>query len=229
LNTRESTPAPQLLDVRVRKAIMYAIDRERIAKFVTGLEARVLHSECHPRQFGCTDVGVPRYEYNPLMAKQLLAEAGYNDGFDIDFYTYRDRNQAEAIIGYLAAVGIRARLRFIQAGAIRSARRAGRLSLSFGVSNAIADDISDSASRGHEFSPDDINRDAEVRDLMLRGDTSIDPDLRKASYAKALALIQERAYVLPLYSIPTYYLVTKDLVIKPYADNILRFWDMSYR
>ena len=82
---------------------------------------------CFPSQFGCTDEGAPRYAYDPAKAKQLLAEAGFPNGFDIDLYAYRERNQTEAMIGYLRAVGIRANLRFMQYAAMRDAdaRRQG--------------------------------------------------------------------------------------------------------
>jgi peptide/nickel transport system substrate-binding protein len=39
------------------------------------------------------------------MAKQLLSDAGFPNGFDIDLYAYRDRPHTEAMIGYLRAVG----------------------------------------------------------------------------------------------------------------------------
>ena len=63
--------------------------------------------------------------------------------------------------------------------------------------------------------PDSGDRDSEVRDLLARGDTSVDPSVRKAVYAKALALITERAYVLPLYSIPTSYVAAGASCSKP--------------
>jgi peptide/nickel transport system substrate-binding protein len=230
INTMKNTPVPQLRDVRVRQAIMHAIDRETMVKFLIGTGSRVLHAECYPSQFGCDDANVPRYPYDPRKARQLLAKAGYANGFDIDLYAYLNRNQAEAIIGYLGAVGIRAHLRFLQFPAMRSAIRSGKATLVLNDNGSSAiDDISASTSRFHEFSPDDMNRDADVRDLLVRGDSSIDPNVRKDAYAKALALIAERAYVLPLYAQPAYYLAAKDLVFKPYADNILRFWEMSYK
>jgi peptide/nickel transport system substrate-binding protein len=228
MNTLAATPAPQLQDVRVRKAIMHAIDREAIAKFIVGKGSRVLHAECHPSDFGCIDVNVPRYEYSPRKARQLLAEAGYESGFEIDIYAYRERNQSEAIIGYLGAVGIRARLRFMQLGAIISLARAGKASLVHLGNNPLGD-VSHSVSPFHKFSSDDVNRDMAVRDLLLRGDSIIDPNARKDAYAKALVLIHERAYVLPLYSQSTFYVAAKDLVFRAHADNILRFWEMTYR
>ena len=49
-----------MTDERVRKAIIHAIDREGIAKNLVGAGSRVLHTNCFPSQFGCTDEGEQR-------------------------------------------------------------------------------------------------------------------------------------------------------------------------
>jgi peptide/nickel transport system substrate-binding protein len=229
MNTLPNTPAPQLKDIRVRRAIAHAIDRDAMAKFMVGEASRVLHTECHPNQFGCSDEGAPRYSYDPAKARQLLAEAGYPAGFDIDIWAYRDRNQIQAIIGYLGAVGIRARLRFVQASAVTSARRSGRLGLVETSQGRQMPDVSYSVSRYYEFEAADTNRDPEIRDLLRKGDSMLDPEARKAAYANALRLIAERAYALPMYSLSTYYVANRDLVFMPHDDESLRFSEMSWK
>ena len=47
--------------------------------------------------------------------------------------------------------------------------------------------------------------------------------MRKEGYKKALALVAERAYTIPLYSLPVYYAATADLVFKAYPDE-MPFW-----
>jgi peptide/nickel transport system substrate-binding protein len=229
LNGSEKTPAPPLRDIRVRKAIMHAIDREAMVKSIVSEGARVLHTFCIPSMFGCTDEGAPRYAYDPAKAKQLLSDAGFPNGFDIDLYAYRDRPQTEAMIGYLRAVGIRANLRFVQGPVARDARRAGKVAMLHQTWGATIQDVYDVLPTFLGGNPDDMNRDGEVRDLIDRGNTSLDPEVRKASYARALVLVQERAYVLPLYSLPTYYVAAKDLVFTAYPDEIIRFWEMSWK
>jgi peptide/nickel transport system substrate-binding protein len=229
-DTTENTPAAPLKDIRVRQAIAHAIDRESMIKQIVGEGARVLHTQCFPSQFGCTDEGATRYNYDPAKAKQLLKEAGYPDGFDIDFYAYRERNQTEAMIGYLRAVGIRANLRFMQYAAMRDQVRAGKAPLihqtwgSFSVN-----DVSASIPVYFKFLPDDITRDAEIRDLLERGDSSVDPNVRKEAYKKALALITERAYGLSLYSLPVFYVAAKNLNFVAYPDEMPRFWEMTWK
>ena len=86
----------------------------------------MLHALCFPSQFGCTDERAPRYAYDPAKAKQLLAEAGFPNGFELDLYAYRERKQTEAMISYLRAVGIKANLRFMQYAAMREQCRADK-------------------------------------------------------------------------------------------------------
>jgi peptide/nickel transport system substrate-binding protein len=230
IDTLEATPVPQLKDLRVRQAIMHAIDRESMVKQIVGEGARVLHTQCFPSQFGCTDEGAPRYAYDPAKAKALLKEAGLADGLELDLYAYRERPQTEAMIGYLRAVGIKANLRFMQYAAMRDAVRSNKAGLvhqtwgSFSVN-----DVSASTPVYWKFQPDDISRDAEVRDVLEQGDSSVDPAVRKEAYAKALKMIAERAYSLPLYSLPTYYVATKDLNFVAYPDEMPRFWEMTYK
>ena len=229
INGGDGTPAPPLRDVRVRKAIMHAIDREAILKSLVGEGGRLLHTMCHPVMFGCTDAGAPRYAYDPARAKQLLAEAGYPTGFELEFHAYRDRAQTEAMIGYLRAVGIKANLRFMQPAAAREARRAGKVAMDHWTWGTGIHDVYATDSVFFAGNPDDMNRDPEVRDLLARGDTSLDPDVRKPAYAKALALIQERAYALPLFALPISYIASKDLEFTVYPDEIPRFWEMSWK
>ena len=54
-----------LKDARVRQAISYAIDRKSMLDNLVGGGARIMNSACFIDQFGCTDKGVPRYDYDP--------------------------------------------------------------------------------------------------------------------------------------------------------------------
>lgn len=229
-NSLEDTPTPALRDIRVRKAILHAIDREAMVKQVVGEGARVLKSQCFPSQFGCATEGIEQYNYDPAKAKALLAEAGFPNGFEVDLYAYRERNQTEAMIGYLRAVGIKANLRFMQYAAMRETARAKKAALlhqtwgSFSVN-----DISASTPVYFKNGPDDLNRDAEVIAALEKGDSSVDPEVRKAAYKQALARIASQAYSVPLFSLTTYYVATKDVNFVAYPDEMPRFWEMTFK
>ena len=230
LNTLDGSPAPQLKDVRVRRAINHAIDREAIAKNIVGAGSRVIHTICFPSQFGCTDEGAQRYPYDPALAKKLLAEAGFPNGFDTQIIAYRERNQTEAMISNLQAVGIRAKLSFLQYAAMRESIRANKEQMTHQTWGSFSvNDVSASTPVYFGFEGDDITRDPEIRDLLVKGNNSVEPATRKDAYRKALSLIAERAYAVPLWSLPVYYVASRDLNFKAYPDEMVRFWEMGWK
>ncbi len=229
-NTLENTPNPQLRDIRVRRAIAMAIDRETMVKQLVGEGGRVLNVICFPGQFGCSDEKAPRFKYDVAEARKLMAEAGLAGGFEIDLYAYRERPQSEAMVNYLRAIGIRANLRFMQYAAMREQIRGNKAALAHQTWGSFSvNDVSASTPVYYKFLPDDINRDPEVRDLLEKGDSSVDPAVRKAAYADALALIQQRALGVPLYSLVTFYVMGKGLDMKTYADEMPRLWEVTWK
>jgi peptide/nickel transport system substrate-binding protein len=230
MNLRDGGPAPQLKDVRVRKAINYAIDREAIIKNIVGEGATLLQTICTPSQVGCTEEGATKYKYDPAMAKKLLAEAGYPNGFDIGIVAYRDRNQTEAIINYLQAVGIRAKLTYLQYAAMRDQVRGNKTALSHQTwGSNLVNDVSASTPVYFGKSEDDVTNDAQVQALLDKGDHIIDPKTRTEAYKEALDIISEKAYAVPLWSLPAYYVANKDVNFKPYPDELIKFWEMSWK
>jgi len=104
-------------DRRVRLAANLAIDREAINQAET-LGLSKLTASIIPRSFeGYWPA--PLYAYDPQRAKQLMAEAGYPNGFDAGPISV-DISWAtvtEAIVNYLRAAGIRATVRPLERAA----------------------------------------------------------------------------------------------------------------
>lgn len=230
MNLLEGSPAPQLKDPRVRKAIAHAIDRESIVKNIVGGGAEILQTICTPSQVGCTHDGATVHKYDPELSKKLLAEAGYPDGFEIDIVAYRERNQTEAIMNYLQAVGIKANLNFLQYAAMRELIRGNKASLTHQTwGSNLVNDISASTPVYFAFGNDDITRDAEVRDLLDKGDSTVEEGPRMQAYKQALNIIAEKAYAIPLWSLPVYYVASQEVSFKPYPDELVRFWEMDWK
>lgn len=219
-----------LKDPRVRQAIAYAIDRKAMVDNLVRGGARVMNSACFIDQFGCTDKGVPRYDYDPAKAKALLAQAGYADGFSVDLYAYREREYAEAVVGYLGAVGIKAKLNFMKYAALRELARAGKVPIYFQTwgSFSVADA---SAFTGAWFKgdSDDMAHDGTVSALLKKADTTVETDIRLATYEEALKMIAEKAYLVPLFSYSANYAFTSDLTFTAQPDELPRFYNSSWK
>jgi len=215
--------------LEVRRAVNHAINKEAISKSLVGGNSRTVDSACFPTQFGCTQ-DVMKYDYNPEKAKKLLAAAGYPNGFETTLYGYRNRPYAEAMVGDLAAVGIKAKLLMMQYSALREKRRAGKVQFDFETWGSYSiNDVSAIVSHFFEFENDDMARDPEVRDWLLEADRSIDSEKRKMLYKKALQRIAEQAYWAPLFTYVSNNCFSKDLDFTPYPDAIPRFFQAKWK
>jgi peptide/nickel transport system substrate-binding protein len=225
---RSGTDNPMTV-LKVRQAINHAIDRESLAKNLAGEGAAVIDTPCHPKQFGCLADQAVHYDFDPQLAKKLLAEAGYPDGFELTINAYRERPWVEAIIGDLRRVGIRARLNWLQADTSVTELRAGHMRLSYGAwgSTSIFDIA---ASTGYFFNlgPDDAARDEVVASLLKRGDQETDPAKRLAAYGPAIHRITEQAYWVPVLAYPQIVAFNSHLQFSPSEDEVPRFFQAKW-
>ena len=110
------SPAYKPLDsVKVRRAITHAVDRDRIIKHILEGNAYPLHGLLGPQVFGY-EPSAKAFAYDPEKAKQLLIEAGFPNGIEIDYYSPtgrypKDREVAQVIVEQLSKVGIKAHLK----------------------------------------------------------------------------------------------------------------------
>jgi len=103
-----------LKDIRVRQALSLAIDRQAIVDKLLGGNATVASQFAPSYQEGA-DSSMPEMEYNPALARQLLAEAGYSDSISIDLRMPTDKYQngkrvGQAIAAYWTRLGIQVTL-----------------------------------------------------------------------------------------------------------------------
>ena len=103
-----------MADVRVRKAMYMAINENEIIEKVMRGHAAPAAQIPDPPTIGY-NAELKRLSYDPAMAKKLLTEAGYPNGFEVtltgpnDRYV-QDEQICEAVAKYLAKVGIKVKL-----------------------------------------------------------------------------------------------------------------------
>jgi peptide/nickel transport system substrate-binding protein len=97
------------LDKRVRQAMSLAINREEIAEYIFSGHARPIATSY---SFPWSDEFEP-YPYDPDRARELLEEADYGDGFDVELWSFDYPGQAaempeviQAVAGYWEAIGL---------------------------------------------------------------------------------------------------------------------------
>ena len=203
-------------DPRVRQAFNYAVNKQDIADFVLGGAVRPSDAAIAPGIFGYTDVG--GYPYDPERARELLAEAGYEDGFSFSVLTFT--GDEYATVGQLmqqmfADVGLEMRLNPTERGALVDAIfqpfESTELEASL-VGNAVRTGDADQALTVSYYSeswPPAANNwsfysNERVDELIEAGRRTGDVEERRAIYAEAQEIIWNDA--------PWVYLVSPDNV-----------------
>jgi peptide/nickel transport system substrate-binding protein len=195
---------PPLDDVRVRRAIAHAIDREAIVAAFFGELAAVANAHVAPGLLGYA-ASWP-YDYDPERARALLAEAGYPGGFEIDLWYRASANAsfpdpraiAEAWATYLADVGIRARLATEDHAAYLTRSIAGGYALyQFGWTGDYADPDAFLAT----FFGDTVGRHGvrlpQLDDLLARSRQEVDSAARAAILDELRALVEAEVLSVP--------------------------------
>ena len=118
-------------NVKVRQAISYAIDRQMIMDVVFDGHGAAVGSSIYPKleRYFMPEL-VDYYEYDPAKAKDLLAQAGYPDGFDMTITVSSNyqphMDTAEVVVQQLAAIGVRAKVQPVDATTWYSEAYVGR-------------------------------------------------------------------------------------------------------
>ncbi len=196
-------------DLRVRQAIDHAIDRQTMVDIVLEGLGRPANQMMPPGFFGSSE-GIPMPEYNPAKAKQLLADAGYADGFEVDLYCTADRLPGDGAIcqglgQMFTQVGIKTNVNAISKTVYFPAQ--ARLEYSMfmngwgtltgeasytlgGLAHSNNPDVKLGAYNRIEYKNDDVDR------LLQTGARMMDADQRRATYEEAMEKVMaDKAYI----------------------------------
>lgn len=202
-----------LFDQRVRRAMHMAIDRESIIKYIVpgGDVAEHIQGICFEKTIGC-DYDVKPPKHDPAAAKRLMAEAGYADGFDLEYLVFTPAKAiAEAVSGDLLKIGVRAKITIADLGLYRKRQGAGELQAwSILFPTGSYPDI------GRIFGVffNDLTmhyyNEPMLQEAMDKGEAEFDPVRRTTIYKKAVDRVNEMHYILPISSVPVLHVHTKD-------------------
>ena len=129
-----NTQSPQLNNVKLRQAIGYAVDRQKIVTELLFNQAKVAHSIL-PEQSWAYVPGT-QYNYDPAKAKQLLQEAGYKNEPIVFKYSSGNAyvNQYSQVIqSSLADVGINIQIETLEVNTIRTQLAQGQFQMYTGI------------------------------------------------------------------------------------------------
>jgi peptide/nickel transport system substrate-binding protein len=100
----------KLGDIRIRKALNYAINREELWKYAAKGNAWNFGGYIPEGGYG-HNPNLKLYTYDTEKARSLLADAGYPDGFEVNLITYEALSlEAQIISKMLERVGLKVKL-----------------------------------------------------------------------------------------------------------------------
>ena len=214
----------------VRRALAMSIDRAALSRQFMPGGARVLDAPCFPSQFGCDQLAAAHYDYDPARARQMLADAGFPDGFDTKLVGYLLPSLQAALAKNLAAVGIRAEVSDLPTAEAVKRSGAGQNPLDAGSWGSYSiNDVSAFLPYFFTGGDQDYARDPDVMELIAEAGRTTDPDQRRRAYSAAIRRITDQAYMLPLFTFVANYSMTRQLNFRPGTDELPRFFLSSWR
>lgn len=193
---------PPLDDLKVRQAIAHAIDKQNLVDNVLDSYGATLESMLPPPLPGAIESD--NFAYDPDLSRQLLREAGYEDGFDMTVLTFDvgRKKMMEYIRLDLDQVGIRLNYEFLDLNDYVKAIEQNRHMSTLMNWTSNADPDSTFSQIYSKDGPITINHsqysDKRVEALILKGREESDPEKRQAIYQEANRIVADSYFVLPL-------------------------------
>ena len=233
LFSEDVTDANPFTDPKVRLAVAHAIDVNTIDRVVMRGKIEPVSQLVPEGISGYSEANADRPEYNPERAKELLAEAGYPDGFSFGLKCTNDRyinDEAlcRAAASMLAAVGMNAELTTVPVRNYWEQLRADDFDMYLlGWSPGTFD--AEHPIRFLMHSQDDEAKlgswnfgnysNAEVDALLPQIQQEIDADARQALIDQVVEITQAETAYVPLYTQPLIWAAKDNVDLTQRADN----------
>lgn len=189
-----------LSKTEVRQALCYAVDRDAINNFIFGGKSHLIGSHMIPAMSKYYEPEAETvYSYDPEKAKELLADAGYADGFDLEITVPSSYSQhvdsAQIIADELSQVGINVTLNQVEWSTwLQDVYKGGNFQATvIGFDGTLAPSdwlkkyVTDDAKNFMHYS------NTEYDDVFNTAYTTVDDDVKVENYKKAQMILAEDA------------------------------------
>ena len=189
-----------LSKTEVRQALCYAVDRDAINNFIFGGKSHIIGSHMIPAMSKYYEPEAETvYSYDPEKAKELLADAGYADGFDLEITVPSSFSQhvdsAQIIADELSQVGINVTLNQVEWSTwLQDVYKGGNFQATvIGFDGTLAPSdwlkkyVTDDAKNFMHYS------NTEYDDVFNTAYTTVDDDVKVENYKKAQMILAEDA------------------------------------
>ena len=215
IDAKGRTGNKALTDLKVRRALMMAVNRDDIYKYLTG--GRTLprpNAMCWDFQVGCA-YSKPLYAYDPAGAKKLLAEAGYPNGFELEITTFQrdpSNSVAQIVANQLRSVGVITSVQGFPTTTYGKRQSDGKIQMMVaswpGGGNS---DVQGTIGFVYDVPPSrDYSGDEEMKAMAAKSLTIADPEERKNLGRQFFDRSLDQAYFMPLGPSPGLYVHTSD-------------------
>ena len=220
-------------DVRVRRAISMAIDRDTILATLFAGYAKPVDIMLAPVSFGYTPE-VKAWPYDPAQARALIKEANAV-GAQLVFLTspFYDRRLVEAIQQMLQEVGLKVEIRPLDNASYLRARQGtpqdagsiapGRWSCACQDADGTIFPLFRTGGIWAKYSNPEFDK------LVDAARSTLDETKRLGLYRSAFAILREDAPVVPLFQDAAIYGARKELRWRPTPDEAFQLMDMSWQ
>lgn len=191
-----------LSDARVRLALIKAIDRETLVNNVYKEYAEVANSVLASEIPGYKDDYAKRnYGYDLQAAKDLLAEAGYGDGFKVEIMMYESsalNTAAEIIANMWKEIGVDAKLTIYEMGTFFSLFEAEDYDMCATRRTTINGDGDQDLFTMYHSDYQTLYQNPAVDALLEESRRTLDNEARYEIYGEIQTLLQEAAIMVPI-------------------------------
>ncbi|MEQ9815291.1 MAG: ABC transporter substrate-binding protein, partial [Azospirillaceae bacterium] len=193
---------PPMDDVRVRRAISHALEREKVLVFALDGNGQVATSPL-ASSYAQYDPATAEYghSYDPDAARALLAEAGHGEGLQLTMLTLDSeipRTLAEVLQGDLAAVGVELEIVSLpnaEYGAVRNQGEYDLVYMSYSYSDA--DIVNFLFAHGSALNLGNVENER-LDQLVREQRTEFDPERRREMIHEVQRITVGEAYWLPV-------------------------------